>query len=172
MHHRSSGLAPTGLTIEDGNTSVLVEDTGYDANVPYALSTDTLWYRVISDGNETLTVKVIKSASAPSQNDWDDANVCFYNDSGDFPLDGGYLGFTSGWAYIDDLTIEGWDASASDWKTEMVEDFNVTGDYAQRRPAYDAAGNLVYDGLHKFTYDAWNRLAKVERAWRDGAAIP
>ena len=29
---------------------------------------------------------------------------------------------------------------------------------------HDAAGNLVYDGLHKFYYDAWNRLAEVKRA--------
>ncbi len=32
---------------------------------------------------------------------------------------------------------------------------------------YDAAGNLEYDGRYKFTYDAWNRLVKVEHAYRD-----
>jgi pyruvate/oxaloacetate carboxyltransferase len=30
-----------------------------------------------------------------------------------------------------------------------------------------AAGNLTYDGLFKYTFDAWNRLAKVEKAYRD-----
>ena len=29
-----------------------------------------------------------------------------------------------------------------------------------------AAGNLTYDGLYGYTYDAWNRLAKVETAFR------
>jgi YD repeat-containing protein len=28
---------------------------------------------------------------------------------------------------------------------------------------YDAAGNLTDDGLYKYTYDAWNRLVKVQR---------
>jgi len=32
-------------------------------------------------------------------------------------------------------------------------------------PGIDSSG----DGVHKHTYDAWNRLAKVERAWRDDA---
>ena len=28
---------------------------------------------------------------------------------------------------------------------------------------YDAAGNLVDDGLYRYAYDAWNRLVKVTR---------
>ncbi|MEX0777348.1 MAG: RHS repeat-associated core domain-containing protein [Phycisphaeraceae bacterium] len=31
---------------------------------------------------------------------------------------------------------------------------------------YDANGNLTYDGTFKFTFDAWNRLIKVTKAWR------
>ena len=30
-------------------------------------------------------------------------------------------------------------------------------------PAYDAAGNLVDDGLYTYAYDAWNRLVRVQR---------
>ncbi|MEX0887309.1 MAG: RHS repeat-associated core domain-containing protein [Phycisphaeraceae bacterium] len=33
--------------------------------------------------------------------------------------------------------------------------------------AHDAAGNLVYDGLHAYAYDAWGRLATIHRAYRD-----
>ncbi|MCG3179188.1 MAG: hypothetical protein BIFFINMI_01521 [Phycisphaerae bacterium] len=35
-------------------------------------------------------------------------------------------------------------------------------------PTHDASGNLTCDGLYKFTWDAWNRLVKVTRAYRDG----
>ena len=31
----------------------------------------------------------------------------------------------------------------------------------------DAAGNLTYDGRHKYTYDAWNRMCSVGQAYRD-----
>jgi len=35
---------------------------------------------------------------------------------------------------------------------------------------YDAAGNMVFDGLYDYQYDAWNRLTKVTRAFltKDG----
>jgi hypothetical protein len=32
---------------------------------------------------------------------------------------------------------------------------------------HDAAGNITYDGQYQYAYDAWNRLAKVKRAYRD-----
>jgi hypothetical protein len=31
----------------------------------------------------------------------------------------------------------------------------------------DASGNLTYHGLYGYTYDAWNRLVKVQTAYRD-----
>jgi len=30
-----------------------------------------------------------------------------------------------------------------------------------------AAGNLTFDGRHKYTYDAWNRMRSVGHAQRD-----
>jgi len=33
------------------------------------------------------------------------------------------------------------------------------------QPTHDDAGNLTYDGLHQYTYEAWNPLTKVERAY-------
>ena len=64
----------------------------------------------------------------------------------------------------------------NNWVTEMVEDFaiNAAGQ-ARQKLIHDRAGNMTYDGLHKYVYDAWpsalrlrleeNRLAKVRRAW-------
>ena len=64
---------------------------------------------------------------------------------------------------IDELTVKSWDGDS--WETEMVEGFEIYSGYAQEALTHDAAGNLSYDGLHKYTYDAWNRLTLVNRAW-------
>ena len=32
---------------------------------------------------------------------------------------------------------------------------------------HDAAGNLTYDGVYQYAYDAWNRMVKVTKAYRD-----
>ena len=32
-------------------------------------------------------------------------------------------------------------------------------------PDQDAAGSMTYDGEYQYSYDAWNRLIKVERAY-------
>ena len=34
--------------------------------------------------------------------------------------------------------------------------------------AHDAAGHLIYDGLLKLTFDAWGRMTRAQRAYRDG----
>jgi len=52
---------------------------------------------------------------------------------------------------------------------EMRENFTVDGAYTQERPLHDAAGNMIYDGLYRFSYDAWGRQSKVERAYRDSS---
>ena len=68
--------------------------------------------------------------------------------------------------YIDDLTV--CSRTGSTWTTDLVERFtlNASG-YAEDQPTHDFVGNLAYDGLYAFTYDAWNRLASVKRAFRD-----
>ena len=33
--------------------------------------------------------------------------------------------------------------------------------------SYDKAGNMVYDGVFKYSYDAWNRLVKATKAYRE-----
>ncbi|MBN1943120.1 MAG: hypothetical protein JW849_07480, partial [Phycisphaerae bacterium] len=41
------------------------------------------------------------------------------------------------------------------------------GNYGEQALAHDAAGNLTYDGLYAYKYDAWNRLMTVTRAYPD-----
>ena len=43
----------------------------------------------------------------------------------------------------------------------------VASIYGQEAFAYDRAGNMTYDGQHKYKYDAWNRPVEVERAFKD-----
>ena len=84
------------------------------------------------------------------------------------------MGFAGSGVTVDDLTIR----SDSDKDgvleatdtVETVETFTVTDGAAAETPACDAAGNLTYDGLHAYTYDAWNRLVTVRRAYPDGSA--
>jgi len=78
--------------------------------------------------------------------------------------DGGYIGFPSSPASVDDLTIEA--NVDSNWVTQHVDEFTVDANgYAADKPTHDAAGNLTYDGRYACTFDAWNRLATVARAY-------
>ena len=53
---------------------------------------------------------------------------------------------------------------------ELVERFTLDGDgLAQETLEYDRAGNLTYDGVFKYQYDAWNRMTRVTKAYRDDA---
>jgi YD repeat-containing protein len=49
----------------------------------------------------------------------------------------------------------------TDAETWVNETFATNLDMSSRH--YDAAGNLTDDGIYKYTYDAWNRLVKVQR---------
>ena len=131
-------------------------------------NTEILWVRVWYDG-DNVSVKCLKDNSdAPTEGEWDAADVCFTSDA--FPMDGGFIGFGSGGeVHIDDLTVESPDGEG--WKTEIVEDFNHNGWYEEEQPTHDAAGNLTYDGRYGYVYDAWNRLAAVKRAYRDASNV-
>ena len=73
---------------------------------------------------------------------------------------------------VDDLTIKYWDGAAETWNTLVVEDFEVNASgQAEDKLEHDAAGNLIYDGVQQLTYDAWNRLVIVKRAYRDGGGV-
>ncbi len=83
------------------------------------------------------------------------------------PMAGGRIGFRNGREHeIDSFTLvydsdDDGDFDAND-TVEMVETFD-SGDEL----VHDNVGNLIYDGLYSYTYDAWNRLATVSRAYPD-----
>jgi hypothetical protein len=69
---------------------------------------------------------------------------------------------------LDDFTLKtDRDANGSFETTEHIESFTLdsTG-YAPDNLLHDAAGNLTYDGNQAFTYDAWNRMISVAKAYR------
>ena len=135
------------------------------AAVPSVASGTPLWFRVSSDGT-TVTVRAATSEAGLAT-----AAACF---SGDFTLTGGGLAlepFSSGAGLIDDVTIRmDRDGNGSYETTELVERFTLDGDgLAQETLEYDRAGNLTYDGVFKYQYDAWNRMTRVTKAYRDDA---
>ena len=175
-HGNSSySYAPQAYRVDDGRAAAYVSATRYDANVPdLAAATDAMWVRVECDGSE-VTVRCLDGGQVsdpPTEGQWAGENVAFRYSGASLPMAGGRIGFTCGALYVDDLTIKtdadgDADIDAAD-ANDVVENFSVTGDYAQRKPAYDAAGNLLYDGRYHYTYDGWGRLAAVSRAYRDG----
>ena len=76
-------------------------------------------------------------------------------------------------ATLDDLTLKMDRTPGGDGiyeTTELVERFTLDGDgLAQETLEYDRAGNLTYDGVFKYQYDAWNRMTRVTKAYRDDA---
>ncbi len=117
----------------------------------------------------TLTVKAINASAAPSESTWSSTTACYSSTA--FSSPGGMLGFLiqNGFAYVDELTIKSWDTATSAFDiTEHYDNFTVDGSgYASETPTYDLAGNLTYDGIQQYTYDAWNRLISVAHAYRD-----
>src|SRR5690606_11017084 len=95
--------------------------------------------------------------------------------SSDFDFTGGMIGFMAAWRYyelgVDNLKV--WSDRDGDGAYETLEhqDFftlDASG-YAPQGPQYDAAGNLTYDGVFAYGYDAWNRLIQVSKAWRSSS---
>ena len=85
---------------------------------------------------------------------------------------GGRIGFLSGsyTMYVDDLTVETDHDLDGVWTTEHVETFELNAsDQIEEDLEYDAAGNLTFDGVFRYTYDAFNRLVKAEKAYRSGS---
>jgi hypothetical protein len=53
---------------------------------------------------------------------------------------------------------------------EHVENFTVdVNGYATETLTHDMARNLTYDGIDQYGYDAWNRMVKVTKAYRDSS---
>ncbi len=162
--HVDEPTPPAGLRYVDGGVPEVVSGQGNYNYVACGDERDTpVWVRVLCDDSNVF----VYMSSSESGLDTREANGQAAYSSSNFEIDGGFMGFCTSvrGIYIDDLTVRSW--TGSTWKTETVEKFKLNSARAEETPTHDAAGNLTYDGLHKYTYDAWNRLAAVERAWRD-----
>ncbi len=169
ISHGSTVTNSIGWSITPTAGAAAVSGTN-PASVPTCAATDTLWCRVQNDGT-TVTVKCINSSTAPSESTWSSTTACYSSTA--FPSTGGMLGFVvqGGIAYVDELTIKSWNISTSAFDiTEHYDNFTVDGSgYASETPTYDLAGNLTYDGVQQYTYDAWNRLITIAHAYRDSS---
>ena len=73
---------------------------------------------------------------------------------------------------IDNITIKtDRDANGSFETTELIETFtvdaNLDADITPTSGGYHLAGNLTFDGVYKHTFDPWNRLVKIAKAYED-----
>ena len=70
----------------------------------------------------------------------------------------------------DDLKI-GYDVNDDDDIDDAGDNIVVDEDFGGTSctVSHDHAGNLVDDGVYRYTYDAWNRLVKVESSTDSGA---
>ncbi|MHC4717517.1 MAG: RHS repeat-associated core domain-containing protein, partial [Planctomycetota bacterium] len=167
IYHKNTAnkTAPERVRIVDGGLTESVAGTGTASNMPDLTYSNTLWARVAHDGTN-VTVKCLQDdVDAPTEQEWSAASLCYSTTN---LGSGGHIGFGAGDGYVDDLTVKSdTDENGSFETTEVVEDFNVTSGSAEDKFEHDAAGNLTYDGLRAYAYDAWSRLAEVKRAYPD-----
>ena len=168
LDHSSSPGAVVGYETAGAPRSVVADDGGSYASVPSAALADTMWYKVTSDGT---TVKAYAVNSSTKPGSW--GSTVF--ESSNFDMIGGMLGLVSRWynVRVSDFELRtDRDANGSYETTEVVEDFSLDSNgYADAGPTHDAAGNLSYDGVYQYTYDAWNRLVTVTKAYRDSGGV-
>jgi hypothetical protein len=133
--------------------------------------TDVTWVQVTCDGSTVTVKRIVNPAATPTDSDWAATSACFTSTA--FTGNGGLLGlWQGGTGYYDDLTIKSYDTATSSFDvTELEEHFTVdSSGYSSDTLAYDHNGNLTYDGLQAYTYDAWNRLKTVAHAYRIAVA--
>ncbi len=168
-HSATGGVAPIVHKVVDGHNKTLVTaDSTYPANVPARQQSEDLWVRITSDGS-TLTIR------CSTDEDFDNDNDCYTTSTANVDLTrpGGMFGFMAASfpVQFDNLTIKSdHDNDGYYTVTECEDNFDINSIYVVQDLDYDAAGNLIYDGMHQFTYDAWNRLVKVENAYPDDSA--
>ncbi|WP_432799583.1 hypothetical protein [Poriferisphaera sp. WC338] len=149
------------------------QGTYTSANYPDLADADKLWLRV-SRVNGVIQVKAVKSLPTAHYDSTidtalDNAAVCFQITIAN--NGGGQVGWLSRHAtsYVDDFMLRtDADGNGSFETVEHFDDFEVDNDgYADNTMAYDAAGNMTFDGVYTYTYDAWNRMISVKKAYRD-----
>ena len=171
---------PAMYRVVDGKTQAYMGNevanatTHFNSNYPKDLAyADTLWVHVVRNGSD-LKLYVIKSATKPDNDTaWTSSNLFFHTTV--LEHDGGRVGVKAagGYIFIDQLQVENLTdhddnpSTADEYVTDYVDNFTINGD--EQRPQgieYDLAGNMIYDGTYKYTYDAWNRMTKIQRAYK------
>lgn len=172
VYHQSGSVWNSyGVKITGGKSSN-VSGTATAANVALAANqSDDLWIRVeyTPSSNKVTLKSLVDNTGEPSNSTWSGTGVAY--ESTNFNMTGGRVGFKAvyGIAYVKEFKIETDNDENGTFTTEYVDDFGQswsTG-YADIEHDHDATGNLTFDGTFKFTYDAWNRLIKVQNAYRD-----
>lgn len=65
-----------------------------------------------------------------------------------------------------------WPTGYAASEIDVLDDFEFDGSgYAHHALTHDAAGNLTGDGAFLYTYDPWNHLTQVHRAYHDGSGV-
>ncbi len=168
---RSTPLAPLALEVEDGAWPVLVTGTQYTSRMPAMTANTTVWFRVTSDGSQ---VKVYAKDALTEPSTWSDLSDLVYETT-DLSFTGGLIGFSGGATYvaIDDLTVKADRNGDGTYETiEHVESFTLDGNgYDAQTLTYDQAGNLTYDGVYTYSYDAWHRLVRVTKTYAEAPNV-
>ena len=159
--------APSGWEVTNGQWRVALPGTSYDANMFTMTSSTTAWFRVTSDGTE---VKIYVQDSTTEPTTWNESTDLVHETTS-FDMSGGMIGFMGANTdiAIDNLTLKSdRDANGTYETIEHVEPFTLdTNGAVQETLTHDDAGNLTYDGVYQYTYDAWNRLVTITKAYRD-----
>jgi RHS repeat-associated protein len=148
----------------------LAGDIEDSTKLPNISTGNKAWFRYESDGS-TITGYCIEQDTAPTQGQWD-VQAPFVKYTGIANNGQGGIGLGTrgeGGIEFESVTLKSdTDGNGSYETLELVESFgNDSNNFKDMEPEHDAAGNLTFDGLRKYTYDAFNRLVKVENAFKD-----
>ncbi|QQE14014.1 RHS repeat-associated core domain-containing protein [Planctomycetota bacterium] len=172
VSNKTSSTTIQSYKVDNGGAWQFASGTYISANYPDVTESDKLWVRV-QRVNGVIEVRIVKSAAsvnydASIDSALNSASVCYtVTGLGD---EGGQVGLlsTGATSYVDDFLVR--TDSNGDGTFDRVEhfdDFEVTDSYAQNTYEYDAAGNMTFDGVYAYTYDAWNRMTQVYKAHRN-----
>ncbi len=159
------GADQLGHQMINGGGLDYVDGTNDYDNVPSVGG--SVWVRVTSDGS-TLTVR-----EAATQGGLDTVDPCYT--STHFLLSGGQIGFADfDGGEVSDVTIKSYSTTTTSFSvTETVENFALDSSFnGVDTLAYDNNGNLTYDGLQSYTYDAWNQVKTVAHAYTVSGGTP
>lgn len=136
-------------------------------------ATDVLWFRVIQDACELRIHCQIGGDSEPGESTWDWGNMVYTSTEWGLNSTTNNLAFgatdpSGGLFSIDNLTVYADNNGDGAFNTLEYKDNFTSDGGVTLEPVYDKAGNLTFDGRYQYTYDAWNRLVSIERAWREG----